>query len=224
MAVRAEISVSLDGFAAGPDQSMDNPLGVGGESLHDWVIATKGWREKHGREGGATGVDSDIADAMLTDIGAVVMGRKMFGGGPGRWDDDWKGWWGDDPPYHVDTYVLTHHPRESIEMEGGTTFHFVTEGVEAAMEMARESAGERDVLVMGGASAINQFIAAGLVDELLLHVAPVILGGGERLLADVGTPKLSLVETIPSPAVTHLRYAIERVGSPRGKDAGGDAA
>ena len=170
--LRAEISVSLDGFVAGPEQSPANPLGIGGERLHEWVLVTKGWRESHGHEGGESSVDSEIAEAMLKDVGAVVMGRGMFGGGPGDWDPDWKGWWGDEPPYRVPTYVLTHHAREPLEMEGGTTFHFVTEGVEAANEAAVAAAGDRDVIVMGGASTINQFIAAGLVNELFLHIAP----------------------------------------------------
>jgi dihydrofolate reductase len=206
--VRAEISVSLDGYVAGPDQSPEEPLGIGGERLHEWVFDTKGWRESHGREGGDEGIDSDISAAMLRDVGAVVMGRNMFGGGPGGWDPEWKGWWGEEPPYHVPTYVLTHHPREPVAMAGGTTFHFVTDGVEAARDEAVEAAGERDVIVMGGASAINQFIAAGLVDELFLHVVPIVLGAGARLLEDVGQPHLRQLEVIASPAVTHLRYAV----------------
>src|SRR3954469_22243105 len=175
---RAQISISLDGFVAGPDQSRENPLGVGGERLHEWVFPTAGFQRVQGREGGVENADSRVVDELWTDIGAFIMGRNMFGPIRGEWEGDWRGWWGEDPPYHTPVYVLTHHARESLEMEGGTTFHFVTEGVEAALERARADAGDRDVVVMGGASTINQYLAAGLLDELQLHIAPVILGDG----------------------------------------------
>jgi dihydrofolate reductase len=206
----SEISISLDGFAAGPNQSTDEPLGEGGERLHEWAVATKAWREHHGKEGGETGPDSDVAAGFGEGVGAYIMGRKMFGGGEGAWDESWKGWWGDDPPYHVPVFVLTHHEREPLEMEGGTTFHFVTDGIESALEQARAAAGERDVHVIGGANAIQQYLAAGLLDELFLHIAPVLLGAGERLLENVGDPKLEPVEVIGSPRATHVRYRVVR--------------
>jgi dihydrofolate reductase len=209
--VRSTISVSLDGYVAGPNQSAENPLGEGGERLHDWAIATEGWRKQHGREGGTTGPDSDITERHFEGIGAHIMGRNMFGPpSGGAWDQDWKGWWGDDPPYHAPVYVLTHHPREPLEMEGGTTFYFVTDGIEAALEQARAAVGDGGVFVNGGAATINQYLAAGLLDELFLHVVPIVLGGGARLLEGVGSPKLEPVEVVASPTVTHIRY---RVGS-----------
>jgi dihydrofolate reductase len=207
------ISVSLDGFVAGPDQSpydQRRALGEGGERLHEWVLGTAAWREQHGRPGGEPGPDSDVVEDVVKNVGAYIMGRRMFGG-EGEWDASWKGWWGDEPPYHTPVFVLTHHPREPLEMEGGTTFEFVTDGVEAALERAQAAAGGKDVAVAGGASAVNQYLAAGLLDELLLHVVPIVLGGGSRLFADVGDPVLEPVEVIAaSPAVTHIRY---RVGS-----------
>jgi dihydrofolate reductase len=208
--VTSQISISLDGYAAGPNQSLDDPLGVGGMRLHQWAFATDSWNEQHGREGGQSGVDADVAARMMADTGAHVMGRKMFGGGDGPWDESWRGWWGEDPPFHAPVYVLSHHERPPLAMDGGTTFHFVTGGIEAALEQARAAAGEQNVQVAGGASTVNQFLAAGLLDELFLHVVPVLLGAGERLLADVGDPALEIVETIPSPAVTHVRYRVRR--------------
>jgi dihydrofolate reductase len=206
--VTANISISLDGYAAGPNQSLDNPLGEGGERLHDWALATRAWREQHGREGGEDGADGEVVAQFSRGVGAFIMGRRMFGGGDGEWDESWRGWWGEDPPYHVPVFVLTHHARESLEMQGGTTFHFVTEGVEAALARAREAAGDADVSVIGGAQAIAQYLAAGLLDELFLHVVPVLLGGGERLWDGAGDPKLEPAEVIASPAVTHLRYRV----------------
>lgn len=210
--VTSEISVSLDGYVAGPDQRPEEPLGDGGERLHDWAVATRGWRAQHDLEGGVEGVDSDIVARMFDGVGAHVMGRGMFGGGPGPWDPSWHGWWGENPPYHAPTFVVTHHAREPLPMDGGTTFHFVTEGVEAAIERAREAAGpDRDVRVDGGASTINQALAAGLVDELYLHVVPIVLGSGARLLADVGTDlTLEPIEVSGSSAVTHVRYRVGR--------------
>ena len=206
--VNANISVSLDGYVAGPNPTVEDPLGEGGERLHEWAFATEGWQREHGREGGERNADSEVIDAGNAGIGARIMGRKMFGGGEGPWDEEWRGWWGDDPPFHTPVFVLTHHERAPLEMEGGTTFHFATAGVEAALEAARTAAGDADVSVVGGASAINQYLAAGLLDELRLHIVPVILGAGERLLVDVGDPTLEPIEVVASPAVTHVRYRV----------------
>jgi dihydrofolate reductase len=208
--VTCQISVSLDGFVAGPNQTLDNPLGEGGERLHEWVVATESWRRQHGREGGERNVDSEVAEEAMQGVGAFIMGRKMFGGGDGPWDESWRGWWGDDPPFHVPVFVLTHHPREPLEMHGGTTFYFVTDGIEPALEQARAAAGDRDVSIAGGASAIQQYLAAGLLDELYLHIVPVLLGGGERLLENVGDPSLEPVKVVGSPAVTHVKYRVVR--------------
>jgi len=208
--VTSQISVSLDGYVAGPNQSLETPLGEGGERLHDWVVATAGWRASHGMEGGEDSIDSDIAAQLPVNNGAYVMGRNMFTAGRGEWDESWRGWWGEEPPFHTPVYVLTHHPREPLAMEGGTTFHFVTDGIESALEQARAAAGEKDVAIAGGASTVNQYLAAGLLDELYLHIVPIVLGGGERLLAGVGDPKLEPVEVIASPAVTHVRYRVVR--------------
>jgi dihydrofolate reductase len=178
--------------------------------LHQWALANAAWRENHGLEGGERNVDSDVIEQLNDGIGAYIMGRKMFGGGDGPWDASWTGWWGEDPPYHVPVFVLTHHARESLQMQGGTTFHFVTDGIESALGQAREAAGEQDVSIAGGASAVRQFLAAGLLDELYLHVVPVLLGAGERLLEDVGDPTLEPVEVVASPAVTHVKYRVVR--------------
>ncbi|MGA3561925.1 dihydrofolate reductase family protein [Melissospora conviva] len=208
--VRCQLSISLDGFVAGPNQSLENPLGEGGMRLHEWVFGTAGWRAQQGMEGGVESVDSDVAAGLMRGVGAYVMGRRMFGGGPGPWDEAWTGWWGADPPYHAPVFVVTHHPRPPLPMAGGTEFIFVTEGPAAALAQAREAAGESDVMVAGGASTAAQFLRAGLLDELYLHLAPVVLGSGERLFDDVGDPRLEPVEVIPSPAVTHVRYRIRR--------------
>jgi dihydrofolate reductase len=206
----SQIAVSLDGFVAGPNQSLDNPLGEGGERLHDWIVATASWRAQHGLEGGERNADSDVVDALVQGVGAYIMGRKMFGGGEGPWEESWRGWWGEKPPFGVPVFVLTHHERESLVMEGGTTFHFVTDGIESALAQARAAAGEQGVTIAGGAQAIQQYLAAGLLDELYLHIVPILLGGGERLLENVGTPKLEPVEVVGSPAVTHVRYRVHR--------------
>jgi dihydrofolate reductase len=208
--VTCQISISLDGFVAGPDQSAEDPIGKGGMRLHEWAFATQSWREQHGMEGGARNADAEVAERVTRGIGAYVMGRRMFGGGPGPWDASWTGWWGDDPPFHAPVFVLTHHPREPLPMQGGTTFSFVTDGIEVALEQARAAAGDGDVAIAGGASAVRQYLAAGLLDELFLHIVPVVLGGGERLLQDVGDPALEPVEVIASPAVTHVRYRVRR--------------
>jgi dihydrofolate reductase len=208
--VTCQISISLDGYVAGPNQSLDNPIGEGGLRLHEWVFTTASWRRMQGQEGGEDGADSEVIDEVSQGIGAYIMGRKMFGGGPGAWDEEWKGWWGPDPPYHVPVFVLTHHPREALTMEGGTTFNFVTDGIESAMAQAQAAAGHRKVSIAGGASAVRQYLAAGRLDELYLHIVPAVLGAGERLFEDVGDPVLELVKVVASPAVTHIKYRIVR--------------
>src|SRR5215217_2498267 len=208
--VTCQISISLDGYVAGPNQSVEHPIGEGGMRLHEWAFQTAGWREAHGMTGGERNVDHDVAATMMDGIGAFVMGRKMFGGGDGAWDESWRGWWGEDPPYHAPVYVLTHHPREPLEMQGGTTFHFVTDGLASALEQARTAAGEQDVSIAGGASTVNQALAAGALDELYLHVVPITLGAGERLFEGVGDVELEPVKVVSSPAVTHVRYRVRR--------------
>jgi dihydrofolate reductase len=208
---RCHISISADGFVAGPDQSADNPLGEGGESLHEWVFPLAAWREPHGMEGGEVNASTPIVEEMLVNAGAAVMGRNMFGPpGGGDWGDgEWKGWWGDDPPYHYDVFVVTHHARDPLTMDGGTTFHFVTDGIERALERAKESAGGQDVMLWGGAQVINQYLAAGLLDELELHVVPVLLGGGARLFDGVGAGiELEQLRAVEAPGVTHVRYRV----------------
>jgi len=208
--VSCQISISLDGFVAGPNQSLDNPLGEGGMRLHEWVFPTASWRRHQGQEGGVDNSDSEVVDEVSEGIGAYIMGRNMFGGGPGDWDRNWKGWWGPDPPYHTPVFVLTHHPREPLPMQGGTTFTFVTDGIESALEQAQAAAGDQIVSIAGGASAVRQYLAAGKLDELYLHVAPVVLGAGERLLEGVGDPVLEPVKVVASPSVTHIKYRIVR--------------
>jgi dihydrofolate reductase len=208
------ISISLDGFVAGPNQSEENPLGEGGELLHGWMVPLGAWRESHGAQGGDVNESTRIMEETLENVGAGVMGRSMFGPvGGGDWGDgQWKGWWGDDPPYHNDVFILTHYPRDPIEMEGGTTYHFVTDGIERAFELAREAANGRDVRLWGGAQAVQQYMAAGLLDELELHVAPVLLGDGERLFDKLGdaAPQLEQVRAVEAPGVTHLKYRVRR--------------
>jgi dihydrofolate reductase len=175
------------------------------------VVRTEGWRREHGLEGGESGPDSEVVEKSTQGVGAYIMGRNMFGPpAGGAWDESWRGWWGEEPPYRVPVFVLTHHPREPLEMKGGTTFSFVTDGIEAALERAREAAGDQDVLIAGGAKAIQQYLAAGLLDELHLHIVPVLLGGGERLLENVGDPTLEPVGVVASPAVTHVKYRVVR--------------
>jgi dihydrofolate reductase len=207
--LRFEISISVDGYVAGPNQSEREPLGEGGEGLHEWALKLDAWRQAHGRGAGEVNPSNEVMAEALENIGAVIMGRGMFGGGPGAWDESWRGWWGEDPPFHVPVFVLTHHEREPLEMEGGTSFHFVSDGVEAALARAREVADGKDVRLGGGAEAAQQFLAAGLVDELQLNVVPILLGAGERLFENVGA-ELSLEQTrvVHTPEVTHLRYAV----------------
>jgi len=184
-------SLSIDGYGAGPNQSLDNPLGVGGRSLHEWAFATRTFRQMFGTEGGSTGVDDQFAQRGFTNVGAWILGRNMFGPVRGPWpDDSWKGWWGDTPPYHVPVFVLTHHARSSIEMAGGTTFHFVTDGLHAALERARQAAAGKDVRVGGGVATIRQYLEARLIDELHLAISPALLGSGEALFAGIDLPAL----------------------------------
>jgi dihydrofolate reductase len=208
--VRCQISVSLDGFVAGPNQSLENPLGEGGMRLHDWAFATASWRAQHGLEGGEHNADSKVIDAANDGVGAYIMGRRMFGGGDGPWEEEWTGWWGENPPFHAPVFVLAHQPRESLSMQGGTTFTFVPDGIESALGQARSAAGENDVSIAGGASCVQQYLAAGLLDELYLHIVPVTLGAGSRLLENVGDPTLEPIEVIGSRTVTHVRYHVVR--------------
>jgi dihydrofolate reductase len=209
--LRLRISMSLDGFVAGPSQSVENPLGIGGMRLHEWVFPLRVWRAAHGLEGGEDNESTRVIEESLANIGATVMGRNMFGGHPGPWDaeEPWNGWWGTDPPYHHPVFVLTHHAREPLELEGGTTFTFVTKGIEAALEQARRAAGGKDVSLAGGAKAAQQYLAAGLVDEMEIHLVPTLLGSGERLFDDIGDDLhgLALVRTVAAPGVTHLKFA-----------------
>ena len=210
--VRGDISMSLDGFVAGPNPSLEKPLGEGGDLLHEWAFAAASWRESHGLEGGEANADSELIEESIRSTGAVVMGRRMFSGGEGRWEDDPRvdGWWGDDPPFHVPVFVLTHHARKTKVMQGGTSFNFVTDGFEAALEQARAAAGDEDVLLAGGASIVQQYLKAGLLDELQIHIAPVLLGDGTSLFDRLGIEPLGLEATrvIASPSVTHLRLRV----------------
>jgi dihydrofolate reductase len=202
-------SMSVDGFAAGPHQSMENPLGVGGESLHTWLVGTRTFKHVHGKEGGATGVDDDFAARIFLNVGAWIMGRNMFGPVRGPWpDDSWKGWWGDDPPYHCPVFVLTHHARAPVEMKGGTVFHFVTEGIHEALRRARAAAGEKDVHLGGGVSTIHQYLAERLIDEMHIAISPVLLGSGEQLFADVDMVELGYecAEHVATQSATHVVF------------------
>jgi len=214
--VVADISTSLDGYVAGPDPSLDDPLGRGGEQLHEWVFGLRAWREPHGRSGGETGAANDLVEEHVRATGATIMGRRMYSGGQGPWEDDPRadGWWGDDPPFGHPVFVLTHHAREPLAKQGGTSFTFVTDGVDSALEQARDAAGDKDVAIGGGAEAIQQFLEAGLVDELHIHLVPVVLGGGARLLDRVGPDDVELETTrvIESAGVAHLRYQVGATG------------
>ena len=210
--LRFKISMSLDGYVAGPDQSVDNPLGVGGMRLHEWAFPLAVVREILGLgAGGEVNESSAVVEASIANLGATVMGRNMFGGHPGPWDPArrWDGWWGSNPPFHHPVYVLTHHPRVPLVMQGGTTFTFVTDGIESALAQARRAAGGRDVSLGGGARAAQQYLAAGLVDEMEINLVPALLGSGERLFDGVGADLhgLELVRTVATPRVTHLRFA-----------------
>jgi dihydrofolate reductase len=210
-----DITMSLDGFIAGPNMTREQGLGDGGERLHEWAYELKSFREPHGRSGGTTNKDSEVLEETLRSPGAIVMGRRMFGGGEGAWDDKawgdepWEGWWGDEPPFHMPVFVLTHHARETLT-KGETTFTFVTDGIESALEQARAAAGGKDVAVGGGASVAQQYLDAGLLDELQIHLVPLLLGEGVRLFEHLDPERVELecTRVIQSPAVTHLRYRV----------------
>ena len=207
--LRVHISTSLDGYVAGPNQSEREPLGEGGEQLHEWVVGLEAWRKPHGKEGGEVNESTKVVEEAQANIGAEIMGRGKFGpprGGP--WSDDpWPGWWGDDPPFHMPCFVVTHHEREPLTLSD-TTFTFVTDGIDTALAQARDAAGDKDVLVGGGAEIINEYLAAGHVDELEISVVPLILGSGERLLEGVGDLKLEQIRAVEAPGVTHLKYRV----------------
>lgn len=208
--LRFKISMSLDGFVAGPHQSVDNPLGVGGMRLHEWVFPLRFWREMHGESGGDVNDSNRVIEEGTVNIGATIMGRNMFGGHPGPWSptNAWNGWWGNNPPFHHMVFVLTHHPRAPLQLDGGTTFHFVTDGVQSALEQARDAARGKDVSVAGGAKAAQAYLKAGLVDEMLISLVPILLGEGERLFDGVGDDLhgLELAKTVTAPNVTHLTF------------------
>lgn len=209
--LRFRIAMSLDGFAAGPDQSVQNPLGRGGTRLHEWAVPLEIFRRLHGQEGGEVNASTAVVEESLANIGATIMGRNMFGGHPGPWDANkpWNGWWGGNPPFHHPVFVLTHHAREPLECEGATRFTFVTTGIEDALEMAKRAAAGADVSLAGGASAAQQYLAAGLVDEMEISLMPTLLGSGESLFENVGDQLhgLELVRTVAAPGVTHLKFA-----------------
>lgn len=204
----ADISMSLDGYIAGPKPTLKEPLGRGGEQLHEWVIKLASWRNPHGMSGGETGPDNDIMEESSANIGAVIMGRRMFNGGDGPWESDTNldGWWGDNPPFHVPVFVLTTHKREKVSKKGGTSFTFVTDGIESALSQAKKVAGNENISIAGGANVIQQFIKAGHLDELQIHMVPLLLGGGTRLLDNLGDTKLEKIKVIDSPLVTHLKF------------------
>ena len=208
--LRFKISMSLDGFIAGPSQSVDNPLGIGGMRLHEWAFPLAAWRAMHGLEGGETNESARVVEESLANIGATVMGRNMFGGHPGPWDarKPWNGWWGADPPFRHPVFVLTHHARERLELKGGTTFTFVTDGIGTALEQARRAASGKDVSLAGGAKAAQQYLSAGFVDEMEISLVPTLLGRGERLFDGVGDDLhgLELMRTVATPKVTHLKF------------------
>ena len=210
--VVADISVSLDGFVAGPNPSLEDPLGQGGERLHEWAFGAKAWRKRHGRQGGERNADSAVIEESLVATGAVLMGRRMYSGGSGPWNSDPKadGWWGDDPPFHVPVFVVTHHPRETVLKEGGTSFTFVTDGIDSAVARAKEAAGDKDVSVAGGANTIQQALESGLLDEIQIHIAPMLLGRGTRLfdLPDKTDIAFERVRVIDAPTATHLKFRV----------------
>ena len=205
------ITVSADGYVAGPNQSLENPLGEGGGDLHEWAIPLRAFREPHGMEGGEVNASTPVLEESLANVGAEIMGRRKFGGGPGPWGDDpWSGWWGEEPPFHMPVFVLTHHERPPLTL-ADTTFTFVTDGIEAALELARAAAAGEDVVIGGGAEVINQYLAAGLVDELELHIVPLVLGGGALLFDGLGPDlELAQVRAIEAPGVTHVKYRVAK--------------
>jgi dihydrofolate reductase len=215
--LRCQITTSLDGYVAGPNQSEENPLGEGAIHLHDWALPTKSFRALHGDTGGGeTGVNDDVLREAFENVGASIMGRNMFGPVRGSWGNNpWKGWWGDDPPFHHSVFVLTHHAREPLSMQGGTTFYFVTDGIESALAQARKAAGRKDVAIYGGASVIQQYLDAGLVDEIEIHIVPLLLGGGARLLENLEAHKIKIepIRTLAGPGVAHLKYRVIKEAS-----------
>jgi dihydrofolate reductase len=201
--------MSFDGYTSGPNQSVKEPLGVRGEELHEWVVSLRVWRTAHGQPGGVDDESSKVFESEIANIGATIMGRHMFGGHPGGWDakSPWRGWWGETPPFHHPVFVLTHHERAPLSMEGNTTFHFVTNGIESALEQARRAAGGKDITLAGGARVCQEYLKAGLVDEMLIHQVPILLGGGERLFEGVDDLHgLELIETVAAPNVTHFKF------------------
>jgi dihydrofolate reductase len=204
-------SISLDGYGAGPRQSQESPLGVGGEGLHDWLVSSRTFKRMYGGEGGETGVDEDFAARSMAGIGAWILGRNMFGPVRGPWpDESWRGWWGENPPYHSPAFVLTHHERAPLEMEGGTVFHFVTDGIHAALERAQATAGSKDIRLLGGAATIRQYLQARLVDEMHLAVSPTLLGSGENLVAGFDLPALGYKVARSVPGERAVHYVITR--------------
>jgi dihydrofolate reductase len=208
---RLHITMSLDGFIAGPDQSVDNPLGIGGMTLHQWAFDLAAWRKPHGMEGGEVNASTRVVEEQQANVGATIMGRNMFGGHPGPWKD-WNGWWGDNPPFHTPVYVLTHHARQPLELQGGTIFYFVTDGIASALEQAKKAAAGKDIVLGGGASAAQQYLAARLLDELNVALVPIFLRSGERLFEKLGGSDDSLeqIASIAAPGVTHLRYGVKK--------------
>jgi dihydrofolate reductase len=206
-----DITMSLDGFIAGPNQTVEEPLGEGGDRIHEWMYGLASFRGPHGLEGGETNADSEVLEESVRNTGAVLMGRRMFSGGAGRWEADPNsdGWWGDDPPFHVPVFVLTHHARETVTKQGGTSYTFVTDGIEVALEQARAAAGDKDVAVAGGADVVQQCLTAGLIDEFQVHLAPLFLGDGARLFDQLGAmQQIEGTRVIESPGVTHLKYRL----------------
>jgi dihydrofolate reductase len=211
--VRLGMAMSLDGFVAGPDQSVKNPLGIGGMRLHEWAFELAAWRGMHGLEGGEVNGSTQVVEELLANVGAVLMGRNMFGGHPGPWGDPpWNGWWGENPPFHVPVFVVTHHARRPLPMKGGTVFTFVTEGIESALAQATSAAAGKDVVVGGGASTVQQLLAARLIDEVNVSLVPIFLRRGERLFDNLGAAELAIeqVRAIEAPGITHLRYRVKR--------------
>jgi dihydrofolate reductase len=211
--LRLNITMSLDGYVAGPNQSVRHPLGEGGEQLHEWAFAVRTFRERHGMEGGATGPDDDIAKEYFQNVGATIMGRHMFGGGNGPWGDQpWNGWWGENPPFHMPVFVLTHHTRDFLEMQGGTTFHFVTDGIHAALQRAKDAARGKDITLGGGADVAQQYLNAGLIDEMEIHSVPIFLGDGARLFDNTGGRQIGYecIRVTNSPSVSHYKYRLRQ--------------
>jgi dihydrofolate reductase len=215
--LRCQITTSLDGYVAGPHQSEENPLGEGGIHLHDWALPTKTFRAIHGDTGGGeTGINDDVLREAFENVGASIMGRNMFGPVRGPWGNNpWRGWWGDDPPFHHPVFVLTHHAREPLSMRGGTTFYFFTDGIESALAQARKAASRKDVMIHGGAKAIQQYLDAGLVDEIEIHIVPLVLGGGARLLENLEAHRIKLepIRMLAGPGVAHLKYRVVKEAS-----------